>query len=294
MSRSLTKKVHGLEWKLAAWGWAFVIPGIVFFAIFSFYPIINAFILSFHRKNMISPLAPVFVGLSNYKTVLNSPDFWNSVRATLIFAAGSFVPLLIISLVLASFIISANRKSRVWQLIYYSPAILSSSVAALIWMIIFQPTGIANQFMNMILNTDGCIQAASFLNTRIFGYIVEAISLTAGIFLYAPEKVRALSIQNNELIEDLGDPLPQEAGISYDMMLEDGPMRISRRMGFSDSLFAHPVSQILIVGMEDPVRKAAVSAGTSTYVTGMVNRPGVKKVVQKPMEHLEKPWWKLW
>ncbi|MCL2557511.1 MAG: sugar ABC transporter permease, partial [Treponema sp.] len=36
-----------------------------------------------------------------------------------------------------------------------SPALLSSAVAALIWMIIFQPTGLANQFLNAILFKSG-------------------------------------------------------------------------------------------------------------------------------------------
>ncbi|QQO10581.1 carbohydrate ABC transporter permease [Breznakiella homolactica] len=156
MSAEIKKpRKSGLEWKLARWGWYFVIPGLVFFAIFSFYPIINAFYLSFHRKNMISPLPPVFVGFDNYISILKLPSFWNSIQATLIFTLGTFIPLVIVSLILATFITRQKRFARGWQLIYYSPAVLSSAVAALIWMIIFQPTGIANQFVNAILFTSG-------------------------------------------------------------------------------------------------------------------------------------------
>jgi multiple sugar transport system permease protein len=42
-----------------------------------------------------------------------------------------------------------------WQLIFYSPAVLSSAVAALIWYIIFQPTGLANQIVNGLLFRSG-------------------------------------------------------------------------------------------------------------------------------------------
>jgi multiple sugar transport system permease protein len=45
--------------------------------------------------------------------------------------------------------------ARIWQLVFYSPAVLSSAVAALIWMIIFQPTGLANQFVNAALMRGG-------------------------------------------------------------------------------------------------------------------------------------------
>jgi multiple sugar transport system permease protein len=104
--------------------------------------------MTFFRKNMISLVAPVFVGFSNYVSVLSSPGFWNSVRATLIFTLGTFIPLVLVSLFLAYLITRQKTVARMWQLLFYSPALLSSAVAALIWMIIFQPTGLANQFVN--------------------------------------------------------------------------------------------------------------------------------------------------
>ena len=151
----MTKRKSGLEWKLARWGWIFVSPAILFFSIFSFYPIINAFYMSFQRKNLISLIQPVFVGFNNYITVLTSPSFWNSARATVIFTLGTFIPLTVFSLVLASIITRQKKFSQMWQLIFYSPAVLSSAVAALIWLTIFQPTGLANQIMNALLFRSG-------------------------------------------------------------------------------------------------------------------------------------------
>ncbi|MDR2481265.1 MAG: sugar ABC transporter permease [Spirochaetaceae bacterium] len=133
----------------------FVAPAILFFTLFSFFPIINAFVMSFHRKNMISLVPPVFIGLQNYISVLSSPSFWNSVRATAIFSLGTFIPLVMMSLLLAVLITSRGKEGGGWQLVFYSPAVLSSAVAALIWMIIFQPTGIANQILNAVLLTSG-------------------------------------------------------------------------------------------------------------------------------------------
>jgi multiple sugar transport system permease protein len=147
--------VKGLERKQARWGWYFVLPSVLFFAVFSFYPIINAIAMSFAKKNLISPLPARFVGFANYLYVLGSEDFWNSVWATLLFTFGTFLPLVVLSLVLAVFISMQKRIAAVWQLIIYSPAVLSSAVASLIWMIIFTPTGIANQAVNLILRTNG-------------------------------------------------------------------------------------------------------------------------------------------
>lgn len=145
----------GLERKQARWGWYFVLPSLAFFGIFSFYPIVNALWMSFCRKNLISPLPARFIGLRNYERVLSSEDFWNSVRATVSFTLGTFIPLVAASLALAVFISMQRRNKRLWQLVIYSPAVLSSAVASLIWMIMFTPTGIANQAVNLLMGTSG-------------------------------------------------------------------------------------------------------------------------------------------
>jgi multiple sugar transport system permease protein len=97
----------------------------------------------------------VFVGFTNYITVLGSPGFWNSVRATAVFSLGTFVPLMVLSLLLAALITGQKKLEQVWQLLFYSPAVLSSAVAALIWITIFQPTGLANQIVNTLLFRSG-------------------------------------------------------------------------------------------------------------------------------------------
>ena len=93
---------HSLEKKIACWGWIFVIPALLFFTVFSFYPIINAVYLSFCKKSMISLAPPVWVGIDNYIRIFTSHDFWNSVRATLVFTLGTFIPLVVFSLILAN------------------------------------------------------------------------------------------------------------------------------------------------------------------------------------------------
>ncbi|HPM05741.1 MAG TPA: sugar ABC transporter permease [Treponemataceae bacterium] len=143
------------EQKKARWGWIFVSPGIVFFSIFSFFPILNAFWTSLLNKKLVSLKKANFVGLTNYIKILTNYDFWNSMKATLVFTIGCFIPLVIIGLVLAIFIHSRKRFNRSLQLVYYSPAVLSSVVAALIWFLMLQPTGLLNQTLNTLFSTSG-------------------------------------------------------------------------------------------------------------------------------------------
>jgi multiple sugar transport system permease protein len=98
---------------------------------------------------------PKFIGFDNYVYLLQSPDFWNSIRATVVFTLGTFVPILVFSLILALFIMSRKRFQKFFQMAYYSPAVLSSVVVAAIWLLMLDPRGLANQWVNFILNTPG-------------------------------------------------------------------------------------------------------------------------------------------
>ena len=144
-----------LERKKASWGFVFTIPAIVFFAIFSFYPMANAFWMSFFRKELLSLKAPKFIGFNNYIYLFKSEAFWNSIKATTIFAIGTFIPMVVFSLIFAALILTRRRFQKFLQMAYYSPAVLSSVVAAAIWLLIFDPRGLSNQFLNFIFSTKG-------------------------------------------------------------------------------------------------------------------------------------------
>ena len=145
----------GMEHNKAKWGIIFILPSLIFFAVFSFYPIINAFYLSFHRKDLLSLRAPKFIGFDNYTYLFGSSNFWNSVLSTTFFTLGTFIPLLIFSLILAAFIMSRKRFQKFFQMAFYSPAVLSSVVAAVIWLLVFDPRGLGNQMLNTLFNSPG-------------------------------------------------------------------------------------------------------------------------------------------
>lgn len=148
-------KGFSMERKKARWGWVFVTPSLILFSAFSFYPIVNAFYESFFNRNLLSLRPPSFVGWNNYTYLFRSREFWLSVQNTLIFTGGTFVPLVVFSLILAMLIMSISRFQRFFQMAFYSPAVLSSVVAAMIWLLIFDPRGLANQGMNAFLGTTG-------------------------------------------------------------------------------------------------------------------------------------------
>jgi multiple sugar transport system permease protein len=153
----MTRRIFNpdIEHKKARWGWVFIFPSLVFFSVFNFYPIFNALYTSLFRKKLLSLKPPEFIGFDNYIYLFKSPDFWNSIRATVVFTIGTFIPMVVFSLIFAVFIISRKRFKKFFQMAYYSPAVLSSVVVAAIWLLIFDPRGLSNQFVNFILDTPG-------------------------------------------------------------------------------------------------------------------------------------------
>ena len=153
-------KTYSIERRQAIWGFLFTVPCLVFFAVFAFYPIISAFLTSLTNRKAISRNYS-FVGLENYVYIFTKGNggfsLMNSLRATLEFTIGTFVPMVVVSLFVAV-LLSQLRKpghSKFYELCFYTPAVLSSVVAATFWMILFQPTGLINQMSNYLMMTSG-------------------------------------------------------------------------------------------------------------------------------------------
>lgn len=153
-------KTYSIERKQARYGFAFTVPCLLFFAMFSFYPIINAFITSLTNREAVGRNWK-FTGFDNYVYLFTKSNggfpLVNSLKATGFFTLGCFIPMVIIALLLSVLIMQLRKpgQKKFFELSYYLPAVLSSVVAATIWRIMFQPTGLINQLSNTLLFTSG-------------------------------------------------------------------------------------------------------------------------------------------
>lgn len=62
-----------------------LLPTVVYFIIFSYYPLISAIEMSF-RKVIIYNSDKIYIGFDNYKTIFNDVSFWDAFQNTFIFA----------------------------------------------------------------------------------------------------------------------------------------------------------------------------------------------------------------
>lgn len=64
--------------------YGYLLPSILVFAVFLFYPFFKTIYLSLFKTNKLGQ-AKLFVGFENYKNLLTSASFRNSLMVTLIF-----------------------------------------------------------------------------------------------------------------------------------------------------------------------------------------------------------------
>jgi ABC-type sugar transport system permease subunit len=134
----------------AVTGYAFLLPGIAGFALFTFLPILFSFVISFYDWDLFS--VPVFVDAENYGRILLSAgsDFWRQTGNTLFFLV--IVPLQMILALAAAYLLNENlRGSLLFKVIFFIPVVLSVVPVAIIWGYIFDTEhGLLNGLLAML------------------------------------------------------------------------------------------------------------------------------------------------
>lgn len=135
--------------KRKPYGWVpymFIMPHLIFFALFSAYPFVSGLVISFHNYDILRPDATRFVGLDNYVSLftpgtVSYPVFWNALGNTVEFVLMSVPALVIIPLLLALLLNTNLKGKNFFRAIYFAPWVLSSAVVGLLGFWIFQSQG---------------------------------------------------------------------------------------------------------------------------------------------------------
>ncbi|MBC2304817.1 carbohydrate ABC transporter permease [Listeria booriae] len=133
----------------------FISPALLLLLLFSLFPIVIAFVISFTDINLVG-LADWskinFVGFENYKNVLADPIFLKSIGNTLFYVIIG-VPLVIIcSLGIALMINFSQAKIfQFFRLIFYTPSITNVVAVAVVWSYLYNPQfGLFNYLLSLL------------------------------------------------------------------------------------------------------------------------------------------------
>src|SRR5690606_995158 len=117
---------------------AFIAPNFILFAVFTYWPIIYSFMLSFTRWNFLTPNR-VAVGWANYRRLLEDPSFWEVLGNTLTYALSVVLIAQGLAFLLALLL---NRKvpgQPFFRTIAFTPHITTTAAAALVWVLLLDP-----------------------------------------------------------------------------------------------------------------------------------------------------------
>jgi multiple sugar transport system permease protein len=130
-------------------GYLFLGPWILGFLIWTIYPMIYSFYLSFTKYNILTP--PKFIGLDNFKFMFSEEVFWQALKVTTINAVVS-VPLGVIAGYTIALILNQNVKGlSIWRVIYYMPAIVPTLATAYLFSWLFnKDIGLINGLLRQI------------------------------------------------------------------------------------------------------------------------------------------------
>lgn len=127
----------------------YLVPSFLVFGLFVFYPFIKTIIMSMTITNLRGEIKE-FVGLENFKEILTSPEFYNSIMVTFKFVLLVTIPSILIGFMLALLANNKLKGNRIFELMFSLPMAIASAPAAIIWTMIFHPT---NGILNYLLGT---------------------------------------------------------------------------------------------------------------------------------------------
>jgi multiple sugar transport system permease protein len=121
--------------------YSLVIPGLVLFAFWTIYPLVDAFVMSFTQWNPNPSASSPFVGGNNYGRALHDPVFWqalgNVVWYTVVTVPGQMALGLAVALILNKKIFARG----VFRVLYYLPVVTSWLVVGYVFEYLFNSQG---------------------------------------------------------------------------------------------------------------------------------------------------------
>lgn len=114
--------------------WLFLAPTLIFVTVFSVWPILRAFTMSFQSGPLINM---EWTGFSNYQYIFSDPEFWRAIRNTLIYSVFAVPISLAISIMLAWFIFSKVKHSSFFETTFFMPYVTSTIAIGIVFRYIF-------------------------------------------------------------------------------------------------------------------------------------------------------------
>lgn len=134
------------------WGYIFLIPFIVVYAIFQLVPLANTIYNSFFEnyRSGLTQIGPNPVGLKNYIDIITNGKLGTYFGNTMIMWIMGFVPQILVSLLLASWFSDGRLKLKFdafWKTVIYLPNLIMASAFSMLFFALFSDSGPINSML---------------------------------------------------------------------------------------------------------------------------------------------------
>ncbi|NGP45371.1 sugar ABC transporter permease [Bacillaceae bacterium SIJ1] len=147
---AVSKKKISNKRRTTLWCWLFILPNLIFYAMFQGWPIIVNWYYSTLDWSGLSSDA-VFVGLNNFKELMQDPYFWNAYKNSFVFMAGSVPLMLGLALIAALVFNNPNLKyASIYRTLIFIPVVTTASVVGIIMVYIWGSDGAVNYTLMQI------------------------------------------------------------------------------------------------------------------------------------------------
>lgn len=131
------------------WAFLLLLPNLLGFLIFTLFPVVAAFLLSFTEYDMMSPIK--WIGLGNYFELLNDSTFKQVLINTLYYSVFTVPIGATISLFLAIALDRRTKLVKFYRAVYFLPVISSMVAVAMVWQWIYNPEfGLINYLLSLV------------------------------------------------------------------------------------------------------------------------------------------------
>jgi multiple sugar transport system permease protein len=136
-------------------GYLFLLPAVVLFALFAWYPIVNGLLLSFREIDLIRytqpGYSPEWIGLENFRNIFADQLLGTAWLNTLHFAGLALVLGYLVPVILAITVNEVRRGKSYFRLAFYLPVILPPMISILLWKYFYDPgSGIMNVLVTFL------------------------------------------------------------------------------------------------------------------------------------------------
>lgn len=135
--------------------WLYLLPSLIFLAVFMIYPLVDVFIYSVEEGYNFTSQTSYGIGTYNFDKVLHDPYFLQALKNTLILVLIT-VPVSTGLALLISLGLSSIKKLReLFQTVYFLPYVTNTLAVGLVFMILFQKTPYSDGLVNVLINFFG-------------------------------------------------------------------------------------------------------------------------------------------